>query len=106
MRISDWSSDVCSSDLGQREAHAGINDPRILAEGRDETLFLGSDGVDHRQPEKHGDGQADTQRQPRLAVGPARKLREAGAARPAARLARIAAAENVLDAGGERKSVV
>src|SRR3546814_11567368 len=24
MRISDWSSDVCSSDLGQRPAHLGL----------------------------------------------------------------------------------
>src|SRR3546814_8763355 len=35
MRISDWSSDVCSSDLARQQPHIGIGeqtvDPRILA---------------------------------------------------------------------------
>src|SRR3546814_6284923 len=33
MRISDWSSDVCSSDLGQTEGD-GVGDRRYLRKGR------------------------------------------------------------------------
>src|SRR3546814_1724440 len=35
MRISDWSSDVCSSDLPEGEAHAPINQPRFFLAGND-----------------------------------------------------------------------
>src|SRR3546814_2066908 len=34
MRISDWSSDVCSSDLGMLAGPAGLDRPRGLAETR------------------------------------------------------------------------
>src|SRR3546814_16729183 len=34
MRISDWSSDVCSSDLGQAKAEARIAEPRIAHQVR------------------------------------------------------------------------
>src|SRR3546814_4045893 len=53
MRISDWSSDVCSSDLDQEiagKAHLG-DDPDLEIEPRDigAALFLGKLGIE-RQP--------------------------------------------------------
>src|SRR3546814_12274011 len=46
MRISDWSSDVCSSDLALAAAHAQSR-PRCLAAGRDR-LRGGPDAGPHR----------------------------------------------------------
>src|SRR3546814_13342950 len=45
MRISDWSSDVCSSDLLEREA-AGLPDPALLLVGAD--AQMGMTGIDVR----------------------------------------------------------
>src|SRR3546814_2844789 len=41
MRISDWSSDVCSSDLSSRYCNAIIN---LLKQGHDVVLLIPDDG--------------------------------------------------------------
>src|SRR3546814_8588183 len=45
MRISDWSSDVCSSDLAEQQDAHGSADTRQL---------LASDPVDHAHPAERG----------------------------------------------------
>src|SRR3546814_17746583 len=59
MRISDWSSDVCSSDLEQRElAH-------VLAGGLGLDLDSGLEKVvGHRQPEPPGAAREERREQP------------------------------------------
>src|SRR3546814_19781191 len=48
MRISDWSSDVCSSDLLRRIAGRGIDEParpgRIVVD-RDDAVLVGREGI-------------------------------------------------------------
>src|SRR3546814_12214809 len=44
MRISDWSSDVCSSDLGQRQRRAGRRADRAAVQADFETGFARDDG--------------------------------------------------------------
>src|SRR3546814_6405880 len=58
MRISDWSSDVCSSDLGQAELQAIvlIGDPKamangLIAVGNRNRVLLGIGEVNDRRPE-------------------------------------------------------
>src|SRR3546814_10764024 len=59
MRISDWSSDVCSSDLYLEldhevaDAGEGEGQPHV-----EEALVIGI-GADHRKEEDHGKQQAD-----------------------------------------------
>src|SRR3546814_17433372 len=45
MRISDWSSDVCSSDLGI--GHAQISEDRLAAEGGDDLAYDTKARKDH-----------------------------------------------------------
>src|SRR3546814_7241422 len=59
MRISDWSSDVCSSDLRRGSRRAGA-DPRLLAADRREALHQAVAARDAAQPhllrrDGHGD---------------------------------------------------
>src|SRR3546814_10133917 len=70
MRISDWSSDVCSSDLGGRTHDDGdlrddaggggvqAEDLAVLAEGHDTLLDAGAAGIQHPD-----DGDAVAQRE-------------------------------------------
>src|SRR3546814_2071238 len=53
MRISDWSSDVCSSDLDQYEGQRSDRDREIEGSWRDETLIGG--GGDDEIEGKGGD---------------------------------------------------
>src|SRR3546814_10903392 len=56
MRISDWSSDVCSSDLRQQAAQVeGGDRPAAAAGGRE----LGDDGADHRHELEAVAGEAE-----------------------------------------------
>src|SRR3546814_13523969 len=59
MRISDWSSDVCSSDLGQRDGCARSLRRGIEAPPRDHSKRR-TDGEDHQQSGQHD---PDAQRQ-------------------------------------------
>src|SRR3546814_2860368 len=48
MRISDWSSDVCSSDLQQREEHPGQVEPDLEPEQLEELYLPGEHPGLHR----------------------------------------------------------
>src|SRR3546814_9974260 len=63
MRISDWSSDVCSSDLAERDTDAGFREARGIGAAvvAQRIEVRGSDGGG-RQPRPVGGGQ-------RMAVG-------------------------------------
>src|SRR3546814_1454353 len=76
MRISDWSSDVCSSDLLRRRDHpADGHDPRAHVPDRAETVRL--DGVDARAPaQDEGDPGALQGRQAAPAAGDHAALQE------------------------------
>src|SRR3546814_20875376 len=107
MRISDWSSDVCSSDLQDGRADAAAADQRL--EGRQVTILLllhVADGLGARVPGEHRElalvdplgaelaGMVDphdavdqglvveVSRQPPRALGPAAAIGFAGHARP------------------------
>src|SRR3546814_3037215 len=47
MRISDWSSDVCSSDLLHRQQHAGLQ-PQIRVRQNSANSYGASGRIDHR----------------------------------------------------------
>src|SRR3546814_2799887 len=87
MRISDWSSDVCSSDLRAR----------VLAHLRDEASLLERS---HHAVDVHAADRGDLGPGHRLLVGDdgqalQRRAREAG---------RLALEHEPLDVGGDRKS--
>src|SRR3546814_7098341 len=50
MRISDWSSDVCSSDLGARLKDIGDDEPDDQREGREEEEI--GEGLERQPPER------------------------------------------------------
>src|SRR3546814_18158973 len=52
MRISDWSSDVCSSDLLERHARGH----RAVADHRDHAAFVAGARVGDRHAQRGGDG--------------------------------------------------
>src|SRR3546814_7532714 len=52
MRISDWSSDVCSSDLLERALHAGILIGRGTLEADSPSLDVRLEGLDGRSPRR------------------------------------------------------
>src|SRR3546814_1667611 len=68
MRISDWSSDVCSSDLGAAQAAAVLHLGRPVAAAR---------------TRRHGPG-ACRARRPAAGADPCRRFRRPRAGRPAA----------------------
>src|SRR3546814_18445557 len=78
MRISDWSSDVCSSDLegGRREARADHDADRIIGSQprrQDDRQNDENDGAEAEEPERVGQQQAkgdlEGAGQPRLGDG-------------------------------------
>src|SRR3546814_4657787 len=52
MRISDWSSDVCSSDLGDHE-HGGDDDRRFAGEARQRLVAVEHAGHHQREQDQH-----------------------------------------------------
>src|SRR3546814_17110894 len=56
MRISDWSSDVCSSDLFLGRGDAGLGN---AAQHLEEMTLVATDGVEHGAPAQAFTGQLD-----------------------------------------------